>query len=114
MLGRAEGLASGHANKQPCVTCRFEWPARNWPPHPAEMAEDLLRPLPGARWPAVGGAMQFAKLIEEDGAWLLQPVNYVVRTHGRSPTFSLLLCSQISDALDLPQKAYLDFPQPRG
>ena len=40
-------------------------------PHPAEMAEDLPRPLPGRKWPAVKGALQFAELIEEDSAWLL-------------------------------------------
>ena len=124
MLHRAEHLASGHAEPQPCVTCRSECPARNLPPHPVEMAEDLPRPLPGGRWPTVEGALQFAELIEEYGAPLLQPASYVttsshetfelmVRTHGRSPTSSFLLFSLFSDALSLPQRAYLDFPRPR-
>ena len=40
MLQGADRLASGHADPQPCVTCRSEWPARNRPPHPAGKAED--------------------------------------------------------------------------
>ena len=68
--------------------------------------------------------LRFDELIEEDGARLLHPASYVttgshatfeltVRTHGRSPTSSFLLCSQFSDALSLPQRAYLDFPRPK-
>ena len=38
---------------------------------------------------------------------------YKVRTHGRSPTSSFLLCSLFSDALGLPREAYLDFPRKR-
>ena len=41
MLDRAERLASRHADPQPCVACRSEWPASNRPLHPAELAEDL-------------------------------------------------------------------------
>ena len=74
----------------------------------------------GGRRSAVESVMQFAELIEEDGARLLQPASYVttgshktfelmVRTHERSPTSSFLLCSLCSDALSLPQRAYLDF-----
>ena len=70
------------------------------------------------------GAVQFAGPIEKDDAQLLQPASYVttdshetfelmVRTHGRSPTSSFLLCSLFSDALSLPQRAYLDFLRPR-
>ena len=89
MLDRAERLASGHADPQPCVTCRSEWPERNRPPHPAEMVEDLPTPLLGGRWPAVEGAPQFAELIREDGAaagklrddWL--PRNF--RADGENP-----------------------------
>ena len=88
------------------------------------MAEDLPRPLPGGKWPAVEGVLQFAELIEENGTQLLQPASYVaigshetfelmVRTHGRSPTSSFLLCSLFSDALSLPQGVYLYFPRPR-
>ena len=123
MLDRAERLASGRADQQQCVSCRSEWPARNRSPHPAEMAEDLPRPLPGGKWPAVEGELQFVELIEEDGAKLLQPASnlttdshetfeLMVRTNGRSPTSSFLLCSLFSDALSLPQRAYLDFPGP--
>ena len=37
----------------------------------------------------------------------------MVYTHGRSPTSSFVLCSLFSDALGLPQEAYLDFPGTR-
>ena len=123
MLDRAERLASGHADPQPCVECRSEWSARNRPLHPAELAENLPRPRPGGRWSAVAGALQFAELLEED-APRLDPATYVttgsrdtfeevMRTHGSSPTFSFLLCSLFGDVLGLPQGAYLDFPRPR-
>ena len=67
--------------------------------------------------------MQFAELLEEDGP-RLEPASYVttgshdtwegmVRTHGGSRTYSFLLCALFSDALVLPQGAYLDFPRPR-
>lgn len=124
-LDSTERLARRHADPQPYITCRSEWPARNRPPHPAEMAEDLPRPLPGVRWPGVGGARKFAELIEEDGARMLQPASFVtisshksfelmVRTRGRSPTSSFLLCSMFSDALSQTQRDFLDFPRPRG
>ena len=71
----------------------------------------------------MGGARQIAELLEED-APLLVPASYVttgshhtfehmVRTHGRSPTSSSLLCSLCYDALCLPRDAYLDFPRTR-
>ena len=47
MLDRVERFASGHVVPQPCFACRSEWPARNRPLHPAEIAEDLLKQLPG-------------------------------------------------------------------
>ena len=114
MLDRAERPASGHADPHPCVACRCEWPARNWSLHPAELAEDLPRPRPGARWSAVAGALKFAEILEEDGP-RLEPASDVttgfhdtieemVRTIGRSLTSSflfpplftamLLLCSK--------------------
>ena len=123
MLDRAERLASGHADPQPFVACRSEWPTRNRPLHPAELAEDLPRPRPGGRWPAVAGALPFAEFLEEDDP-RLGPASYVttgshdtfeemVRTHGSNPTSWFLLCSLFGDALGLPQGAYLDFPRPR-
>ena len=115
MLDRAERLARGHADPQPCVACRSEWPARNWPFHPTELADDLPRPWPRGRWSAVGGALQIAELLEEDGP-RLDPASYVttgshdtfeelVEAHGSSPTPSFLLCSLFGDALGLPQGA---------
>ena len=123
MLDHAKRLASGHADPHPCIVCRSEWPASNRPLHRAELAEDLPRPRPGARWSAVAGAPQFAELLEEDGP-RLDPASYVttgshdtfegmVRTRGSSPPSSFLLCSLFADALGLPQGAYLHFPRPR-
>ena len=115
MLDRAKRLASGHAGPQPCVVCRSEWPARNRPLHPAELAENLPRPRPGGRSSAVAGALQFAELLKEDDLWL-DPASFVttsshniveemVRTYGNSPTLSFLLCSLFGEALGLPQGA---------
>ena len=84
MLDRVERLASGHADSQPCVACRSEWPARNRPLHPAELAENLPRPRPGGRWSAVARALQFAELLEENGP-RLDPASYV--TTGSHDTF---------------------------
>lgn len=72
----------------------------------------------------MGGAWKLTDFIEEDGARMLQPASYVttgfyksfelmVRTRGRRPTSSFLLCSLFSDALSQTQRAYLDFPRPR-
>ena len=69
------------------------------------------------------GAVQFAEVLEEDGPRLV-PASHVttgshptfehmVRTHGRSPTSSFLLCSLFSDTLGLPQEAYQIFPRTR-
>ena len=119
MLDRAERLASGHADPQPCVACRSDWPARNRSLHSAELAEDLPRPRPGGEWSAVvAGALQLVEYLEEDDS-RLDPASYVttgshdtfeemVRTHESSPTSSFLLCSLFGDALGLPQGAYLD------
>ena len=40
---RAERLANGHVDPQPCATCPTEWPAGNRPPHPAELTQGLPR-----------------------------------------------------------------------
>ena len=123
MLDRAERLANGHAEPQPCVACHSVRPAKNRPLHQAELAEDLPRPRPGEKWPAAARALQFAELLEEDGP-LLYPASYVTtgshdtfeemaRIHGSSLTSSFLLCTLFGDALGLPQGAYLDFPRPR-
>ena len=123
MLDCAERLACGHKDPRPCIVCRSDWPARSRPPHPAEMAEDLPRPPPGGGWPVVRGALPVAELLEEDGPRLV-PVSYVptgsrqtfeqmTRIHERNAPSSCLVCSQLCDALGLPQEAYLDFPRTR-
>ena len=124
MLDRAERLASGHADPQQCVACRSEWPARNPPLHPAELAEDLPRPRPGGRWSPVAGALQLTELLEEDGPRLdpatdvttgsHDTVEEMVRTHRSRPACSFLLCALFSDALGLPQGAYLRLPPTEG
>ena len=70
-----ERLANGHVNPQPCVTCRSEWPVRSRPLHPAELAQGLLRSQSGERWPAVGSTLQFAELPQE-GVPRLDPASY--------------------------------------
>ena len=65
----------------------------------------------------------FAEFLVEDGPRLV-PSSYVtagshptfefmVRTNGRRPTSSVLLCSLFSDALGLPREFYLNFPRTR-
>ena len=67
--------------------------------------------------------LQFAALLQR-GDLGTEPANYVatgvyntfelmLSTLGRSPTSSFVLCSFFSDALDLPQEAYPDFPRTR-
>ena len=123
MWDRAERQANGHADPPPCATCRSEWPVRSRPPHPAELAQGLLRFQSGERWPAAGSTLRFAELLQE-GAPRLDPASYVttgshdtfelmVRAHARSSTSSFLLCSLFSDALGLPSQAYLHFPRAR-
>ena len=69
------------------------------------------------------GALQFAELLEEDDPRVVPAscvttgphptFEHMVRTHGRSPNTSLLLCSLFSDALGLPREFYLNFPRTR-
>ena len=120
MWDRAERLANGHVDPQPCVACRSEWPVRSRPPNPAELTQGLPRPQPEGRWPAVGSTLQFAELLAE-GVPLLDPASYVttgshhtfelmLRAHGRSPTSSFLLCALFGDALGLPRRRISIFP----
>ena len=81
MLDRAERLASGHADPQPCVAYRSEWSARNQSLRPAELAEDLPRPHPQRRWSALAGPQQFAKLLEEDGPRLKSAIFVTTGSH---------------------------------
>ena len=71
----------------------------------------------------MGGTLQFAELLEE-GAHRLVPAcckttgsyhmfEHMVRTHGRSPISSFLLCPRFGDALGMPREAYVDFPRAR-
>ena len=78
---------------------------------------------PGGRWAALRSAILFADLLQRGApgpasdSYLATGVyssfELMVRAHGRSPTLSYLLCSLFSDALGLPQGAYLDFPRSR-
>ena len=106
MLDRAERLVCGHTDPRPCVACRSERLARTRPPHLAELGDNLPGPRPRGRWPALGIALQFAELLEEDAPRLV-PASYVrtgshhtfehmVRTHGRSPTSFCSCCAPCS------------------
>ena len=78
---------------------------------------------PGGRWAALWSAIQFADLLQRGASGpgsdsflttgVYSSLELMVHTHGRSPTSSYLLCSLSSDALGLPQGAYLDFPRSR-
>ena len=123
MLERADRLARGHIDPRSCVACRSEWAGGRRPPHPAELASGLPMNESGERWAALRNTMQFADLLQRDvpgpgpASYLTTGVyssfELMVRAHGRSPTSSFLLCSLFSDALGLPQAAYLDFPRSR-
>ena len=101
-VGPRRTLANGHVDPHPCVKCRFEWPVRSRPPHPAEMAQGLLKSQSGGRRPAVESTLQFAELFRE-GIPRLHPASYVTigshdtfqlmaRDHMRSPTSSFVFC----------------------
>ena len=118
MLDRTERLACGHADPQPCVLCRSEWPAKAGLP----IRQNWRRICPDHGRREVGGNV-VAEVLEEDGPRLV-PGSYVmtgshptsehiVRTHERSPTSPFLLFSLFSDALGLPQEAYLNFTRAR-
>lgn len=58
----------------------------------------------------------------QGGSPWLEPASYettgayktfemMVRAHGRSSTYSFLLCSLFGDALGLPRGVYLDYPR---
>ena len=123
MLERAEHLAKGHVDPRSFAACRSEWAGGNRPPHPAELARGLPMTESGGMWAALTSTIQFADLLQRGapgpgsdsylttGAY--SSFELMVRTHGRSPTSSYLLCSLSSDALGLPQGAYLDFPRSR-
>ena len=75
----------------------------------------------GGRWAALKNATQFANLLQRDvprpgpTSYLTTGVydsfKLMVHSQGRSPISSFLWCSMFSDALGLPQAAYLDFPR---
>ena len=123
MLERADHLARGHIDPRSCVACLSEWAGGRRPPHPAELARGLPMNESGERWAALRGTIQFADFLQRDvpgpgpASYLSTDVyssfELMVRNQGRSPTSSFLLCSLFSDALGLPQAAYIDFPRSR-
>ena len=125
MLERADGLVRGHIDPRSCVACSSEWARGRRPPHPAELASSSGLPTSelGERWAASRSIIQFADLLQRHvpgpgpASYLTTGVyscfELKVRAHGRSPTSSFLLRSLFSDALGLPQAAYLDFPRSR-
>ena len=125
MLERAGRLARGHIDPRSCVACSSGGAGGRRPPHPAELASSSGPPTneSGQRWAALRSAAQFADLLQRDvpgpgpASYLTTGVyssfEIMIRAHGRSPTSSFLLCSLFSDALGLPQEAYLNFPRSR-
>ena len=78
---------------------------------------------PGGRWAALRITIQFADLLHRSTpgpgsdscltTGVYNSFEVMVRARGRSLTCSYLLCSLCSEALGLPQGAYLDFPRSR-
>lgn len=78
----------------------------------------------GGRWAAVRSALQFVTLLQrctletESTSHMMTGVDntfeLMVSTFGRNSAPSLVLCSLVSDALDLPQTTRLDFLRTRG
>ena len=125
MLERADSLAREHVDPRSSLACRSDWAAGSRSPHPAEFARGLPMTEPGGRWAALRSTMRFADLRPTPAGrpwagvsqvldnWRLQLVRAHDTCHGRSLTSSFLLFSLFSDALGLPQEAYLDFPRSR-
>ena len=123
MLERADRPAKRHIGSRSCVACSCEWAGRRRPPHPVELARGLPITESGATWAALRSIRQFADLLQRDApgpgpASFLTTGGYnsfgfMVRAHRRSRTSSLLWCSLVSDALGMPQAAYLDFSRSR-
>ena len=123
MLDQADRIAGGHADPRPSVACQSAWSGGNPSPDPPELARGLPITELGGRWAAVRRALQFAALLQRD-ALGTEPASYVTTgVHNsfelmatalrRSSTSSSVLCSLVSDAMDLPQEACLDFPRTR-
>ena len=107
------------------VACISEWAGGRRHPHRAELACSSGLPTneSGQRWAALRSTVQFADLLQRDVSGpgpasslttgIYSSFELMVRAHGSSTTSSVLLCSLISDALGMPQEAYLDFPRSR-
>ena len=123
MLERADRLARGHIDTRSCVACSSEWAGGRQPPHSEELANNSGLPTneSGQRWASLRSTVQSADLLQRDvpgpgpASYLTTGIysscELMVRAHGRSPTSSFLLL--FSDALGLPQEAYLEFLRSR-
>lgn len=76
---------------------------------------------PGGRWAVLRVTMKCADLLQQDipgpgpNSYLTTGVfrsfELMIHAHGRIPSSAFLVCSLFSNALGLPQGAYLDFPR---
>ena len=112
MLERADRLAKGYTDPRSCVACSLEGAGRRRPPLPADLARGLSISESEGRWAALRNIMQFADLLQRDvpgpgpASYLTTGVydsfELMIRSQGRTPTLSFLLCSLFSDAMGLP------------
>ena len=117
--------ATRHIDARSCVACSSEWAGGRRPPHSAELAGNSGLPTngPRERWATLRNTIQLADLFHRGvpgpgpacylTAGVYSCFEVMVRAHGRSPISSFLLCPLFSDALGLPEVAYLDFPRSR-
>lgn len=123
-VGATGPLTRGYVDSRPCVACLSEWEGGSRPLHPAKLARELLMTKPVGGCAALRSTLQFADLLQQDvfglgptaevtSTGVCSSFELMVRARGRSPTPSFTLSFVFSDALSLPQGAYLDLPRLR-
>ncbi len=121
---RADQLAHGRTDPQPCSTCAQDGAHGRRPPSPAELVQQAELPYAGGRWDVLREQVSFASLLSNAfEAWSLSEAggdpwarNFdsyedMARAHGRSPTSSWLLVSLFCDVFGLDKDIYINFPR---
>ena len=123
LWNRADLVARGRADPQPCGTCSQEGPHGRRPPHPAEMVQHANLPHAGGRWDFLREQVSFASVLErnffcwsmsEAGADLagsFDSFEGMVRANGRSQTASWLLVTLFCDVFGMDRSVYISFPR---
>ena len=124
LWNRADQVAHGRADPQPCATCSQEGPHGRRPPHPAEIVQQANLPHDGGRWDFRREQVSFASVLfrsklrllalSEAGADLvgsLDSFEAMVRANGRSQTVSWLLVTLFCDVFGMDRSVYISFPR---